>query len=280
MQLKPQQKIVLIYMAVAVIWIFFSDALVATLFDEPGVISAQLYKGLMFVLVTGVLLYFLVDRHISIIEKAHEDLIASYEQTILGWVQVMDLRHKETKDHAVRVAMMAAELARLSGVPKKSLEEVRRGAVLHDIGKIGIPDSILTKPGKLDVREWEQMKKHPVIAYELLSSINYLKPLADIPYCHHEKWDGSGYPRGLKGNEIPLTARIFAVVDVWEALISPRVYRPAWSEEDTLRHIASQSGSHFDPEIVRIFLDNFELLKKTVPLEPIQEPGQVPMSGE
>jgi HD-GYP domain-containing protein (c-di-GMP phosphodiesterase class II) len=131
---------------------------------------------------------------------------------------------------------------------------VRRGALLHDIGKMGIPDSILFKPGPLTAKEWEIMRRHPVIAYELLLPISYLRPALDIPYCHHEKWNGMGYPRGLKGEEIPLAARIFMVVDIWDALRSDRPYRPAWSEVKALDYLRSMSGRHFDPRVVDTFL--------------------------
>jgi HD-GYP domain-containing protein (c-di-GMP phosphodiesterase class II) len=130
---------------------------------------------------------------------------------------------------------------------------VRRGALLHDIGKMGIPDSILLKPGPLTDEEWKIMKRHPVYSYELLNPIPYLKPALDIPYCHHEKWDGSGYPRGLRGERIPLPARIFAAVDVWDALRSDRPYRPAWSGEKSREHIRTLSGSHFDPDVLEVF---------------------------
>jgi HD-GYP domain-containing protein (c-di-GMP phosphodiesterase class II) len=134
------------------------------------------------------------------------------------------------------------------------LEHVYRGALLHDIGKMGIPDRILRKPGPLTGEEWEIMHRHPVYAYQWLSPIRYLRLALDIPYCHHEKWDGTGYPRGLKGEEIPLAARIFAVVDVWDALCSDRPYRKAWPEKKALEHIREQSGTHFDPQVVELFL--------------------------
>ena len=137
---------------------------------------------------------------------------------------------------------------------ESKLIHIRRGALLHDIGKLGIPDSILFKPGKLTGEEWEIMQKHPEYAYEMLASIHYLKPALPIPYLHHEKWDGTGYPLGLRGEQIPLEARIFAVVDVWDALRSDRPYRKAWSVEKTLEHIRSLAGSHFDPSIVEAFL--------------------------
>jgi len=141
------------------------------------------------------------------------------------------------------------------GMSEGELVHLRRGALLHDIGKMAIPDKILRKPGALDDHEREIMRRHPVYAYEMLSQISYLQPALDIPYCHHERWDGSGYPRRRAGEEIPLAARIFAVVDVWDALLSDRPYRSAWSEEETLAHIRAESGSHFDPKIVEIFLE-------------------------
>jgi len=150
---------------------------------------------------------------------------------------------------------MTVSIARKMNIKNEELPHIRRGALLHDIGKMGVPDSILLKPGKLDEGEWEIMKKHPVYAYEMLAPIDYLRPALDIPYCHHEKWDGSGYPRGLKGKQIPLAARIFAVVDVYDSLTSDKPYRKAWSEEDTLALIKKESGSHFDPEVVKVFLE-------------------------
>jgi len=135
---------------------------------------------------------------------------------------------------------------------------VQRGSLLHDMGKLGIPDAILLKPGKLTEEEWNIMRQHPQLAYDLLSSIDYLRPALDIPYCHHEKWDGTGYPRGLKEEEIPLEARIFAIVDVWDALTSDRPYRLAWSKEDALAYIQKQSGKHFEPAIVDLFFNSFE----------------------
>ncbi|HEY5714927.1 MAG TPA: HD domain-containing phosphohydrolase [Psychromonas sp.] len=126
-----------------------------------------------------------------------------------------------------------------------------------DIGKIGISDAILIKPGKLDQTEWQQMQMHPEIAYDILSNIAFLKPSAEIPYCHHERWDGSGYPQGLKGEAIPAAARLFAVIDVWDALIHPRIYKSAWPERKVLEHLREQSGKHFDPDVVTLFLDNY-----------------------
>jgi HD-GYP domain-containing protein (c-di-GMP phosphodiesterase class II) len=149
---------------------------------------------------------------------------------------------------------MTVDLARTLGLSEKDLVQVRWGGLLHDIGKMGVPDSILLKPGPLTDEEWVIMKRHPALAFEMLSPINYLQAALDIPYCHHEKWDGSGYPRGLKGEGIPLTARIFAVVDVWDALTSDRPYRKAWSKEKASQHIQDGSGKHFDPQVVKTFL--------------------------
>ena len=141
------------------------------------------------------------------------------------------------------------------GINGKNLGHIRRGALLHDIGKMGIPDSIIQKPGKLTDEEWQIMWQHPVYAHEWLSPIEFLRPALEIPYCHHERWDGTGYPRGLEGEQIPLEARIFAIVDVWDALRSDRPYRKTWSKEKTLAHIKEQSGKHFDPQVVDVFLE-------------------------
>jgi len=192
------------------------------------------------------------------LEQSLAQLRLAYDATIEGWSRAMDLRDEETEYHTQRVTSMVLELARAAGMGDEELVHVRRGALLHDIGKIGVPDHILLKPGKLTEEEWEVMRQHPVYAYEFLSPIEYLRPALDIPYCHHEKWDGTGYPRGLKGEEIPLAARLFAVVDVWDALRSDRPYRKAWSEAQTLTHIRSQSGKHFDPRAVDLF---FQMLK-------------------
>lgn len=261
--LKPQQKIVVIYVVIAALWIYFSDYFVNFLFQSPEKITiAQHVKGWFYVGFTGTILYVLIGRDINSVRKANVDLINSYEQTMRGWVRVMDMRHKETRDHTDRVTKMTVELARLAGIPEENLENIERGARLHDIGKIGIPDEILIKPGKLTEQEWMLMKQHPVIAQELVSSIDFLEACGDIPYCHHEKWDGSGYPRRLKGREIPIAARIFAVVDVWDALSFKRVYKEIWLEEEVLDHIESEAGAHFDPEIVPLFLNNYQQLKR------------------
>ncbi len=188
------------------------------------------------------------------LEHSNVELVLAYEATIEGWSRALDLRDKETEGHTQRVTEATVRLARAMGFTDAELVHVRRGALLHDIGKMGIPDRILLKPDKLTPEEWEVMRKHPDYAFEMLSPIAYLRPALDIPYCHHEKWDGSGYPRGLKGEQIPLSARLFALVDVWDALRSDRPYRPAWPEERVAEQIRAGVGTHFDPQAAEAFL--------------------------
>ncbi len=192
------------------------------------------------------------------LQASNQELTAAYDSTIEGWSRALDLRDKETEGHTQRVTEMALHLARMMGMSEEELIHVYRGALLHDIGKMGIPDSILLKPAPLTPEEAELMKMHPIYAYHLLKPIRFLHPALDIPYCHHEHWDGNGYPRGLKGEQIPLAARIFAVVDVWDALVSDRPYSPRWPKEDALRHIKDNAGSYFDPEVVRVFINMME----------------------
>jgi PAS domain S-box-containing protein len=189
---------------------------------------------------------------LSDLKASNTELSHAYDATIAGWSGALDLRDKETEGHSRRVTEMTLKLARAFGLSTEELVQIRRGALLHDIGKMGIPDAILLKPGKLTDEEWVMMRKHPEFAYNLLAPIAYLRSALDIPYCHHEKWDGTGYPRGLKGNQIPLAARIFAVVDVWDALSSDRPYRPAWTKEKVREHIRSLSGTHFDPQVIDV----------------------------
>jgi len=194
------------------------------------------------------------------LQRANNDLILAYDATIEGWSHALDLRDKETEGHTQRVTQATIHLARAMGVDQGSLIHIRRGALLHDIGKMGVPDGILLKPGPLTEDEWVIMRQHPQFAYEMLSPIAYLQPALDIPYCHHEKWDGTGYPRGLKGEEIPLAARIFSVIDVWDALSSDRPYRPAWPKAKVLEYVQSLSGTHFDPWVIEIFLRSVDAL--------------------
>jgi HD-GYP domain-containing protein (c-di-GMP phosphodiesterase class II) len=186
--------------------------------------------------------------------RSNADLIEAYDTTLEGWSMALDLRDKETEGHTQRVTEMTVRLAERMGVSPQALVQIRRGALLHDIGKMGIPDRILLKPDKLTDDEWVLMHMHPIYALQMLQPIAYLHGAIDIPYCHHEKWDGSGYPRELKGEEIPLGARIFSIVDVYDALTSDRPYRTAWPKDKALAYIRELSGTHFDPRVVEAFL--------------------------
>lgn len=197
-------------------------------------------------------------RSFERLQRSNAELILAYDTTIEGWSRALDLRDRETEGHTQRVTELTMRLARAAGMTEEELVHVRRGALLHDIGKMGVPDAILFKPEGLTQEEQAIMHQHPHYAFEMLSPIIYLKPALDIPYCHHEKWDGSGYPRGLKGEQIPLAARLFSVVDVWDALCSDRPYRKAWTEDEVLIHIRALSGSHFDPYAVELFLEVIE----------------------
>ena len=194
----------------------------------------------------------------SNLERVNTELELAYDATIEGWSQALELRDHETSGHTRRLLDTTIALARKMGIPDSELLNIRRGVLLHDIGKMGVPDQILLKPGPLDDDEWRIMRQHPSNAYDLLSKIAYLRPALDIPYYHHEKWDGSGYPRGLKGEQIPISARIFSVVDVYDALSFDRPYRSAWPKEKVIEHIKKQSGKYFDPHVVEAFLKTID----------------------
>jgi PAS domain S-box-containing protein len=194
------------------------------------------------------------------VEKTNHELMAAYDATIKGWARALELRDGDTEGHSQRVLMMTIIIARAMGFQEEELIHIQRGALLHDIGKMAIPDKILFKAGPLTPQEWEIMRQHPLYAYELLSSIPFLRPALDIPYCHHERWNGTGYPRGLAGEDIPLSARIFAVVDVWDALLSNRPYRLAWDEDRTREYIRQNAGILFDPDVIDIFFKQFDEL--------------------
>ncbi len=196
----------------------------------------------------------LEDRVMS---RTHE-LAEAYDTTLEGWARALELRDKETEGHTRRVTDTTLKIAFKLDFPEDMIEHIRRGAILHDIGKMSIPDEILHKPGSLTKEEREIVGKHPETAYRLLKPISYLERALDIPYCHHEKWDGTGYPRGLKGGEIPVAARIFAISDVWDALSYERSYNKPWSREKKVTYFIEQSGKHFDPHLVNIFLDMVE----------------------
>ncbi|MFQ5593379.1 MAG: HD domain-containing phosphohydrolase [Anaerolineae bacterium] len=190
------------------------------------------------------------------LQRSNQELRLAYNATIEGWARALELRDRATEGHSQRVTDMTLRLARAMGISREELVHVRRGALLHDIGKMAVPDAILRKVDELSNEEWDIIRQHPVHAYQMLSPIAFLRPALDIPYCHHERWDGGGYPRGLKGEQIPLPARIFAVVDVYDALCSDRPYRQAWPEEKALQHIREQAGHHFDPQVVELFFEH------------------------
>lgn len=188
-------------------------------------------------------------------QQAVTDLARAYDATLEGWSRVLDMRDHATDEHTQRVTSLTLALAKKMGLPESELGHIRRGALLHDIGKMAIPDSILQKSASLSDAEKDIMRTHPEKAHEILSRIDYLLPALDIPYCHHERWDGTGYPRGLRGEEIPLSARLFAIVDVFDALTSNRPYRKAWEKEKALTYIQEQSGKHFFPDAVDAFVE-------------------------
>jgi putative two-component system response regulator len=196
------------------------------------------------------------ERRRSVEQALHaaQEVAYAYDSTLEGWARALDLRDKETEGHSRRVTELAVRLARALGFTEEEIVHVRRGALLHDVGKLGIPDRILLKPGKLTDDEWAIMKLHPTYALEWLAPIAYLRPALDIPHYHHERWDGNGYPEGLRGEAIPLAARIFAVVDVWDAMTNDRPYRGALPPDEVREHIRCQSGKHFDPRVVEAFL--------------------------
>ncbi|HNB54676.1 MAG TPA: HD domain-containing phosphohydrolase, partial [Anaerolineales bacterium] len=196
-------------------------------------------------------------RLFSSLQEAQQKIVQAYDATLTGWAKALELRDRDTEGHTQRVVEMTLKLAQAFGMSGEELVHVYRGALLHDIGKMGIPDNILRKPGTLDEGEWKIMRDHPSFAYEMLKPIDYLDHALDIPYCHHEKWNGTGYPRGLKGEEIPLAARIFAVVDVWDALSFDRPYRKALPPDLIFDYIRAESGKHFDPQVVEKFLETF-----------------------
>jgi putative nucleotidyltransferase with HDIG domain len=248
-----------IYATIAVLVIAVADvAVLGIAGGSRDEVLTDLARALVFIAVTGGLLYTIVARTVAVAAERERHLsmalVETCENTLAGWARALDLRDKETEGHSVRVTELAVRLAASMGVSGEELEHLRRGAMLHDIGKIGVPDAILHKPGPLGDEEWEVMRRHPEFAYKMLQPIVFLRPVLDIPYCHHERWNGSGYPRGLAGEEIPLAARIFAVVDVWDALVSDRPYRPAWPRSKVIAYLRLHAGHLFDPAVVETFL--------------------------
>lgn len=186
--------------------------------------------------------------------RSAEEILRAYEATLEGWIRALDLRDGETEGHSRRVVGLTVRLAEEFGVCGEMLVHIRRGALLHDVGKMALPDSVLLKPGELNEGEQALMRRHPEHAWQMLGGVDFLRPALDIPYCHHERWDGTGYPRGLRGEEIPLAARLFAVVDVWDALRYDRTYRAGWPAAKVKEHLREGAGTQFDPAVVPAFL--------------------------
>ncbi len=234
-------------------------------FQETGHVRTVVVNGpgenlwflLLIIIGCSLIVWYLIDsleKSIKRTETSEKSMIATYDHTLAGWVKALEYRDKETEEHSKRVVEMTVRLARAMGVADANIEHYRRGALLHDIGKLTIPDSILLKKSSLTDKEMDVMRRHPLIAGEMLSSIGFLAPAIEIPVYHHEHWDGSGYPYGLKGEQIPFAARLFAVVDSWEALGSQRTYRSAWAQEVIIQYLIDNKGILFDPQVVDAFL--------------------------
>jgi putative nucleotidyltransferase with HDIG domain len=259
-----------IYLVVSGLWIWLSDFILVLYVRDLELLSRlQTAKGWIFVITTSIILYLVLKGYMvrhrqldaerlqteSQLRESEERLRRAYEATIEGWSLAMDLHDKEIVGHTRRVTDLTMALARQMNIPEDELMHIRHGALLHDIGKMGIPDEILRKPDQLSTEERDVMEKHPMYAFEMLQSISYLDKALEIPLLHHERWDGSGYPFGYRGEQIPISARIFAVVDVYDALTNDRPYRSASLKQDAVEYIRQQSGSLFDPKIVGEFLE-------------------------
>ena len=267
---KIEIRIALVYFSSACLSILLSDRILFFMLQDPVQLTKiQTYKGWFFVSASALPCQSLLQEFLTIkrqtdqylrenakrLQAAQQELVEAYDATIEGWSKAMDLRDHETEGHTLRVTSMSMALAQKMGLTEAAIAHIRRGALLHDIGKMGIPDGILLKPGLLTAEERTIIQHHPRYAFDMLRSIGYLRPALEIPHYHHEKWDGSGYPYGLKAADIPLAARMFAIIDVYDALTSDRPYRRAWSEPEANAYIAEQSGKHFDPDLAPIFLD-------------------------
>lgn len=249
---KPLVAVVSFTLGAMVLGLF--SVLQKLIMHEPGLIL-QLRSYVVPVVyggVTGLVLGLWYFR----LKQKESELLEAYNATLKGWAKAVEIRDKDTQDHTDRVVVLMEILSREMGIPEKEMRYMRWGALLHDIGKIGVPDAVLNKPGTLTEEEIKVMQRHPVRARELLESVGFLGPAIEIPCCHHERWDGSGYPHGFRGAQIPLSARIFAVIDVWDALVSDRPYRKAWAAEDAIKFIEGNAGILFDPEVVRVFSAN------------------------
>jgi HD-GYP domain-containing protein (c-di-GMP phosphodiesterase class II) len=251
---RAAARIVAVYVVFSLAWILIGDRLAQAASPAEGIrLTIEDAKGTAFVLISGAIVYVLVTLHDQRQRAARLAQERAYDETLAGWAAALDLRDRSTAEHTSRVTGLTVALAQRAGLSGDDLVHVRRGATLHDIGKMGVPDDILLKPGALDDDEWVQMRRHPELAVQFLHGISYLEPALDIPWCHHEKWDGSGYPRGLAGDAIPLSARLFAVIDVYDAVTCDRPYRGPMPHDDAMELIRAGAGSHFDPEAVRLF---------------------------
>lgn len=248
-------KIAGVYLVVSVVWILFSDRLVAQVPTVADLSWLQTVKGLGFVFVTAVLLYLLARRYIRAALETADALRQAYDETLAGWAAALDIRDRSTGEHTQRVTELAVALAGRFGIEGAELDNVRRGAMLHDIGKMAVPDAVLGKSGPLDPDEWTEIRQHPEMAVRMLDGITYLDGAVVIPWAHHERWDGSGYPQGLRDQAIPFPARLFAVVDVYDALTSERPYRDPMTSAEALDYLTRESGRTFDPAVVTEFVE-------------------------
>ncbi len=252
---KAAARVALAYAVLAGSWILITDRLSAEASPAgPARLTIEDAKGLTFVFVTAAGLYLLVAAQDGRQRRAQAELEEVFDETLAGWAAALDLRDRSTADHTKRVTQLTVDLARSVGIQGDELRAIRWGATLHDIGKMGVPDEILRKAGPLTDEEWAQMRRHPELALAFLVGVAHLSDAVDIPYCHHEKWDGSGYPRGLVGAEIPQSARLFAIVDVYDAVTSERPYRGPMTNAEALELIESGRGGHFEPAVVDAFL--------------------------
>ena len=265
LEIRKQFRTALVYVVlmVAVAWIAFSDlALVALVHEPQQLVWALIIKDALFVLGGGLLLYWWMSRDRRLLAAQADQTVQRKNAPMLRVLtSLMDLSHKDTGDHGERVMCMAEGLARLAGVPDEALRDLKIGALLHDIGKLAIPEMILRRQGTLSPQEVALIRQHPQFGRDLLEQADFPRVVLDIVYAHHERWDGSGYPLGLRGDQTPLAARVVSIVDAWDALGSDRGYRTEWPQAKVLAYLRDGAGSQFDPELVALFLANFDALK-------------------
>jgi HD-GYP domain-containing protein (c-di-GMP phosphodiesterase class II) len=258
-----------VFLLAAVPYLLFLDwLLLGTSPDSGALMVSQALKGWGLVLAAGGVIYLLERRLVRRHRHAMAAQRAAYDATIEGWARALDLRDHETEGHGRRVADLAARLGERLGIVGADLEALRHGALLHDVGKIGVRDAVLRRRGRLDERKWAEMRQHPIQGHDLLADVAHLRVAATVVRSHHERWDGGGYPDGLAGEQIPKLARVFSVVDVYDALMSDRPYRPAWPKERVLAHLSHESGRQFDPNVVTAFLDLLEHADDARPAMP------------